>query len=142
MILVHVKAKARKRASEWFCAVNLALFGLTLLIPGATFSAPAYAAFEAVLGELWTGTLALVLGLVWAGGLIVNGVREGLTSTVRATCCFVGVIVYGLISIAYGIGAAKSGVLIPAIGGNGAITVLALCCLYWIGEEKGGCDNA
>ena len=77
MILVHVKRKARKRASEWFCAINLALFGLTLLAPGALFSAPAYAAFQAVLGETGTGVLAFGLGLVWVGGLVVNGARQG-----------------------------------------------------------------
>ena len=140
MILVHVRRKARKRASEWFCAINLVLFGLTLLAPGEIFSAPAYATFQAALGETGTGGLALGLGLVWVGGLVVNGARQGLTSTVRATCCFAGAIVYGLITAAYLIGAMGSGVLSPPVAGNGAITILALCCLYWIGEEK-GCRN-
>ncbi|MBP0617935.1 hypothetical protein [Jiella mangrovi] len=141
MIFVHFRKKARARVSEWFCAVNLALFGLTLLAPGATFEAPAYAAFEAVLGEVLTGALALGLGAVWMGGLIVNGCRQNLTSSVRATCCFAGVIVYGLISVAYAIGAARIGVLMPAVAGNAAIAVLALFCLYWIGEEKGCRDH-
>ncbi|TFF18703.1 hypothetical protein E3C22_20975 [Jiella endophytica] len=141
MILVHVRKKARKRASEWFCALNLALFGLTLLLPGATFSAPGYAAFDAVLGEVPTGALALALGLTWAAGLVVNGVLQNLTSTVRATCCFAGSIVYALITAAYTIGAARSGLPSPGAAGNGAITILALFCLYWIGEEKGCRDD-
>ena len=141
MILVHVRRKARKRASEWFCAGNLALFGTTLLAPGATFSAPAYAAFAAVLGEEWTGAMALFLGLLWMGALVVNGVLQNLTSTLRASCCFAGAIVYGLITAAYAIGAVRNGILVPAAGSSAASTVLAFFCLYWIGEEKGCRDD-
>ena len=71
-------------------------------------------------------------------GLVVNGVRQQLTSTVRATCCFAGVIVYALITLAYVFGSVRAGILVPNAGGNAAIMVLALFCLYWIGEEKGG----
>ncbi|NDW06964.1 hypothetical protein [Jiella pacifica] len=138
MILIHIRKKARQRAAEWFCALNLVLFGLTLLAPGATFDLKAYAAFRAVFGEAATGGLTLLVGLVWSVGLVVNGVRQQLTSTVRATCCFAGVIVYALITLAYVFGSVRAGILVPNAGGNAAIMVLALFCLYWIGEEKGG----
>ncbi len=137
MILIHIRKKARQRAAEWFCAVNLVLFGLTLLSPGSTFSLKPYASFKAVFGETATGGLTLTVGLLWSAGLVVNGVRQQLTSTVRASCCFAGVIVYALITLAYAFGSIRVEVLVPDLAGNAAITVLALFCLYWIGEEKG-----
>ena len=137
MILVHIRKKARQRAAEWFCALNLVLFGLTLLSPGSTFDLKPHAAFQAVFGEAATGGLTLFVGLVWSAGLVVNGVRQQLTSSVRATCCFAGVIAYALITIAYAFGSVQVDILVPNVGGNAAITVLALFCLYWIGEEKG-----
>lgn len=146
MILIHIRKKVRQRSAEWFCAGNLVLFGLTLLSPGATFDLASHAGFRAAFGpagfgEAAAGASALLVGLAWSAGLVVNGVRQRLTSTVRATACFAGVIVYAVLTLAYGFGSVWTGIPVPSVGGNAAITVLALFCLYWIGEEKGGRDD-
>ncbi len=135
MITGRIKERFRERASEWFCAANMAVWGGTLTHPSETFTSPPFQAFRP-LGEDITGVLVGGLGLAWLVGLIVNGARQRITSSIRMVCAFVGAMVYGLLAIAFAYSFLLNGILSTGIGTYGLISVLALYSLYWITIDK------
>lgn len=135
MIFLRIRERARERLSEWFCACNMTQFGATLYHPSSTFNSPAYEAF-AWFGEEMTGLVIGSLGVAWIIGLIVNGARQQVTSTIRMFCAFIGALVYGMLGIGFLWSYAINGVLSTGIGNYFLISVLVLYSLYWIAVDK------
>ncbi len=134
-VVLRLIRRFRGRASEWFCAANMFAWGATLLHPSATFTSPAFQAFDR-LGEDKTGALVGGCGLVWIVGLIVNGTVESVTTPIRAICAFAGAMVYGFLALGFVFSFQLNGILSTGISNYGLISLLALYSLYWIMRDK------
>ena len=135
MITGRIVERFRERAPEWYCAANMAQFGATLLHPSETFVAPGFEAFRPF-GEVLIGWVIGLLGVAWLVGLIINGARQRITSTIRMFCGFVGAMVYGMLALGFTHSFFANGILPTAIGNNFLISILALYSLYWIAIDK------
>ncbi|ORE85308.1 hypothetical protein [Aurantimonas sp. 22II-16-19i] len=135
MIFLRIRHRFHQRASEWFCAANMLQFGLTLMHKSQTFDSPAYTAFR-WLGEAWTGAAVGSCGFVWLCGLIVNGARQRVTSTIRAWCAFVGALVYGLLALGFLWSFKMTNLLSTGIGNYALVSVLALYALFHVMRDK------
>lgn len=131
VILIRLARRFRGRASEWFCATNMAAWGATLLHPSETFTSPAFQGFS-WLGEDRTGWLVGACGFAWVAGLIINGSLEAVTSPIRAVCAFLGAMVYGFLSLGFFGSFLLNGVLSTGVSTYSLMSVLALYSLYWI----------
>ena len=135
MIIGRIKKRFQERASEWFCAAVTLSFGATLLHPSETFTSPAYRAFEWP-GEFWTGVIVADGGFTWLSGLIVNGARQKVTSTIRMVCAFMGALVFGMLGIGFLGAYFINGVLSTGVGHYLLDSVLVLYTLYHIAADK------
>lgn len=134
-VIVRLRERFHQRASEWFCAANMAVWGAILLHPSETFSSPAYEAFRRI-GERGTGFLVGGLGLAWLLGLIINGARQRVTSSIRLTCALVGALVYSMLGVGFVCSYFVNGVLSTGTGTYFLISALAFYSLYWITIDK------
>lgn len=137
MFFVRIKERFRQRASEWYCAANLAWWGFSMLHPSDTFgSTAAYTAFERTITEENMAAALTLLGMLWLVGLIVNGARQRITSTIRIACSFCGGIVYLVMSLGFLSSYIITGVLVAGIGTYALTSALAFYSLYWVVIDK------
>lgn len=137
MYFLRIIERFRQRASEWFCAANLAWWGLSMLHPSDTFgSTAAYAAFENTISERNMAMSLLALGLLWLVGLIINGAKQRVTSTIRIICSFAGGIIYMVMSLGFLSSYFITGVLGAGVGTYLLISALAFYSLYWVVIDK------
>lgn len=86
----------RSRALDWTCAAMILAWGIVLLLPGETFTSPAYE-FLADLGtEAAWGSTLIVIGALRVVALIVNGHWQEGSPVMRAVAAALGVIVWSL----------------------------------------------
>ncbi len=137
MVFIRIKNRFRHRASEWFCALNLLLWGVVMLHPSSSFaSSQAYAAFERTVTEEHMASALTALGLLWLAGLIVNGAREKATSLIRATCAAAGGVIYFTMALGFLSSYFITGVLTAGITTYVLISALSFYSLYWIAKDK------
>jgi len=141
MIFISISRKNHSRVPEWFSAWLLFGWGLALLHPSRTFESPGYRAFERAIGEVGTGSAVAILGASWLLGLWYNGRKETVTSTVRAACAFMGVIVYAMLTTGFAISFFLTGLLSTGIWTYFMLSMLALYSLTRILHDKGACGN-
>lgn len=135
MIIGRIKKRFQERASEWFCAAVTLSFGATLLHPSDTFTSPSYRAFEWP-GEFWTGVIVSTVGFAWLIGLIINGAKQRITSTIRLVCAFIGALVFGMLGVGFASAYFLTGVLSTGIGHYFLDSLLVLYALYHIAADK------
>jgi hypothetical protein len=137
LVFVRITERFRQRMSEWFCAANLLGFGMSLLHPSAAFNGnPAYAAFQRNISEEHMAVCLAGLGLLWLVGLIINGSRQKVTSTIRAACAMTGGVVYMVMSLGFLSSYVITGVLGAGVSTYALISALAFYSLYWIIIDK------
>jgi hypothetical protein len=134
---VRIRERFRQRASEWFCAAMLATWGLALLHPSNNFeSTPAYEAFSRTIKEENMAAALTLLGVAWLVGLIINGARQRVTSTIRACCAFLGGVIYMVMSLGFLSSYFITGVLTAGPSTYALTSALAFYSLYWITIDK------
>ena len=73
MLILHIRKHFRVRATEWMLSGVMLLWGLLLLRPGMTFSAPAYAELARLAPEETWGLACLGIGGLRLMVLVING---------------------------------------------------------------------
>lgn len=137
MFFVRIKERFRQRASEWFCAANLAWWGLSMLHPSDTFgSTKAYTAFARTIKEENMAAALTLLGTAWLVGLIINGARQRITSTIRIICSFAGGVIYMVMALGFLSSYLITGVLGAGPGTYALTSALAFYSLYWVVIDK------
>lgn len=139
-VLFRIGHRFRGRASEWFCAANMAAWGATLLHESQTFTSPAFAAFQWI-GEDRTGMAVGGIGCLWLVGLIVNGSMERTTSLIRSICAALGSLTYGFLAIGFYISYLLTGVLSTGISNYALISALGAYALFWIRRDRKSGDH-
>lgn len=135
--LTPIRKKFRSRAAEWYLATLMFGWGMTLMYPAPTYDSPFYVFFaEHHLREPLLGGVVAGIGLIWLVGLTVNGRAEAATSTLRASCAFIGSVVFGLLSIAFLLAFLATGIPSVNIWMLAMASALALWSLYRIMQDK------
>ncbi|MCW7544928.1 hypothetical protein N7I30_14060 [Aurantimonas litoralis] len=141
MIYISISRKNHSRAPEWFSAVFMFGFGLTLLHPSRTFDSSSYRAFDQSIGESGTGIITFAVAAFWLFGLWYNGRKETLTSTVRACCACMGVVVYAMLTTGFVISFFLTGLLSTGWWAYFMMSMLSLYNVTQILHDKGACRN-
>ena len=92
---IRIQHRFHTRMTEWLLAVITGLWGVILLLPGTTFSQPAFAGFEAIFGdETLLGIAMVLLGILRLVGLIINGARQNVTPHIRVASAGFGCMIF------------------------------------------------
>lgn len=106
-LVLRLGHKFRLRRTEWLAALQCFLWGLVLMMPGATFDGVAFSVIRTWAPEEVFGVVMLFAGAVRLAGLAVNGARRRVTPWVRLAGALVGCGLFTAISLGF----AASGVL-------------------------------
>lgn len=137
MLFVRIKERFRQRASEWYCAANLAWLGIAMLHPTSIFAAsPGYNSFQSIITEETMAVLLTALGGAWLVGLIINGARQRVTSTIRIACSLAGGVIYLTMALGFLSSYLQTGVLTAGVGTYFLTSALAFYSLYWVTIDK------
>jgi len=99
---IRIQHRFGPRMTEWMLATITAVWGVVLLLPGATFDQPAWTGFKAIFqDEVMLGQLMVLLGVVRIIGLIINGARKTVTPWIRSVSASFGFLLFVGITYCY-----------------------------------------
>lgn len=122
LIARHIRYGQTRWAEVW-CSIIMLAFGVFLLTPVPTFSAPGYSVISRFVYEGTAGGIALAVGAARVAALIINGRKGRQTSLVRTLGCMGGFVFW----LALAIGFAWSAPPLPALA-------LAVCPVLAVAE--------
>ena len=135
LFVARIQERFRERAIEWFCAAAMAAWGLGLLHPSLSFTSYAYVAFRGI-GETNSGFIGSVIGIGWLIGLIINGAKQRVTSTIRMVCAALGAIAFGILAVGIFYGFLRSGIYSTGVASYAIYSFMSLYSLYWTAVDK------
>lgn len=85
----------RSRALDWMCAAMILVWGLTLALPGQSFSLSALQrVMHGEFSEDFWATVLILLGLMRVAALLINGHMPRGSPVLRLISAFIGVLVW------------------------------------------------
>ena len=97
---VHMSAYKKSRALDWGCAIMGMAWGAALLLPGNTFGLWQSDLLDRLPETAW-GVLCIVVALVRAAALIINGRLHEGSPAVRAGATVLSFFVWGQFAVAF-----------------------------------------
>lgn len=109
----------RSRALDWTCAAMIFVWGVTLALPGATFStSAAYGFLEAIASEESWAVILVAIGMLRFSALIINGHWTEGSPVIRAFAACLGAIVWLLFFAGFLELSIRGGIVLAGVGIN------------------------